>query len=93
MPPTLVPGTQVSTNQGDNMVNEIMRKRKMVAQRLCDARIKQNKSQGEVARKAGIDRKTVNRIENNHFSPTLDTLFRLCKVLNIKPITLFTAIK
>ncbi|NBO57256.1 MAG: XRE family transcriptional regulator, partial [Actinobacteria bacterium] len=29
--------------------------------------------------------KTVNRIENGHFSPSLDTLFRLCKALKVKP--------
>jgi len=75
------------------MKQQLSKNRKIVAQRLCDARIKQNRSQEEVARKAGVDRKTVNRIENNHFSPTLDTLFRLCRVLNIKPVSLFTSIK
>jgi len=74
------------------MKQQVATNRKLVAQRLCDARIKQNKTQDEVARKAGVDRKTVNRIENNHFSPSLDTLFRLCKVLNIKPVKLFTSI-
>lgn len=75
------------------MKNQVSKNRKIIAQRLCNARIKQNKSQDELARKAGIDRKTVNRIENNHFSPNLDTLFRLCRVLKIKPTQLFTSIK
>ena len=31
---------------------------------------------------AGVDRKTINRIENGHFSPSIDTLTRLALVLN-----------
>jgi len=64
---------------------QITKKEKQVAQRLLDARIKRGLSQAGVAQKAGIDRKTVNRIENNHFSPNLNTLFRLCKALAVKP--------
>lgn len=74
------------------MKTQINRNRKVVAQRLLEARIKRSLTQGEAARKAGVDRKTVNRIENGHFSPNLDTLFRLCRVLDIKPSNLFTGI-
>jgi DNA-binding XRE family transcriptional regulator len=42
-------------------------------------------SQDTLAQKAGIERKTVNRIENGHFSPNLDTLLRLCQALKVKP--------
>jgi transcriptional regulator with XRE-family HTH domain len=42
-------------------------------------------SQDELAQRAGIDRKTINRIENGHFSPTLDTITRLSLVLKIAP--------
>ena len=59
--------------------------RKQVAQRLYEARSDMGISQGLVAKLARIDRKTVNRIENGHFSPSLDTLFRLCKALKVKP--------
>jgi DNA-binding XRE family transcriptional regulator len=38
-----------------------------------------------LAQKAGIERKTVNRIENGHFSPNLSTLIRVCKALKVKP--------
>ena len=34
-------------------------------------------SQLALAQAAGIDRKTINRIENGHFSPNLNTLLRL----------------
>ncbi len=37
---------------------------------------------GEIA---GVDRKTINRIENGHFFPNLDTIIRLSTVLKIQP--------
>ncbi|NDI19156.1 MAG: XRE family transcriptional regulator, partial [Actinobacteria bacterium] len=42
-------------------------------------------SQAALAEVAGIDRKTINRIENGHFSPALDTLVRLGVALGVKP--------
>jgi DNA-binding XRE family transcriptional regulator len=38
-------------------------------------------SQAQLALEAGIDRKTVNRIENGHYCPTLDTLVALSTAL------------
>ena len=54
------------------------------------ARIKKRRgelavSQGAVADAAGVDRKTINRIENGHFSPSLDTFFRICTALDVEP--------
>ena len=63
---------------------------KVVADQLRKQRIKADQSQEELANLAGIDRKTINRIENGHFSPTLDTITRLCIVLTITPSTLFS---
>jgi DNA-binding XRE family transcriptional regulator len=40
-----------------------------------------------VAQAARIDRKTVNRIENEHFSPSMETFVRLCAVLEVKAET------
>ena len=40
-------------------------------------------SQSEVAERAGIDRKTVNRIENERFSPNIDTLTRISVALGV----------
>lgn len=40
-------------------------------------------SQIELASRAGIDRKTVNRIENGHFMPSVETLVALGKALGI----------
>jgi putative transcriptional regulator len=43
-------------------------------------------SQAKLAELAGIDRKTVNRIENGHYSPTLETLIALGNALEVSPI-------
>lgn len=66
---------------------------KLVADRLREFRESAELTQGDLAKLAGIDRKTVNRIENNHFSPNLDTLLRLCVAMSIKPVKLFEGIK
>jgi len=60
-------------------------KERKVAKRLLDLRTERGLSQSELADKAGLDRKTVNRIENDHFSPNLNTFIRLCKALKVKP--------
>jgi len=57
---------------------------KEVAKRLRVARTKADMSQSDLADAAGIERKTVNRIENGHFSPNLETLTRLCSALDTK---------
>lgn len=52
--------------------------------RLRELRQENEYSQEELAKRAGIDRKTVNRIENGHFSPSIATLFLLCDALRVK---------
>lgn len=61
---------------------------KTVAKRIKERREQLSATQHAVAQAAGIDRKTINRIENGHFSPNLDTFFRICIALDIKPETL-----
>jgi len=48
-------------------------------------------SQARLAELAGVDRKTINRIENGHFSPSLDTLTRLSVVLKCRLANLVEA--
>ena len=48
----------------------------VVAEQLRKQRLNAELSQDSLAELAGIDRKTINRIENGHFSPTLDTITR-----------------
>jgi transcriptional regulator with XRE-family HTH domain len=59
-----------------------------LAQRLYDLRTERNLTQTELSVLAGIDRKTINRIENGHFAPSVDTLVRLSMVMQV-PVTDF----
>jgi len=63
-----------------------------VCRRIHQLRIDKGLSQDNLAKAAGIDRKTVNRIENGHFSPSLDTFFRLCIALDVRPADLMKGI-
>lgn len=63
----------------------IQPKERKVAKRLLEMRLERGMTQDGLADKAGVDRKTVNRIENDHFSPNLNTFIRLCKALKVKP--------
>jgi putative transcriptional regulator len=64
------------------------KKEKIVADRLYELRVENELTQEQLAKASGIDRKTVNRIENGHFAPNLDTLFRLCDAIGVKPAEL-----
>ena len=77
------------TNSLRSLSAKSAKQQKIVATELRKQRINAEFSQDELAQRAGIDRKTINRIENEHFSPTLDTITRLCVVLKITPSTLF----
>ena len=55
-----------------------------VADQLVALRAERGFSQARLAELAGVDRKTINRIENGHFSPSLDTLTRLSVVLKCR---------
>jgi len=77
------------TNSLRSLSAKSAKQQKIVATELRKQRINAELSQDELAQRAGIDRKTINRIENEHFSPTLDTITRLCVVLKITPSTLF----
>jgi len=63
----------------DNIVNETQRN---VAENLLALREAASLTQLQLSELAGIDRKTINRIENGHFSPSVDTLTRLALALN-----------
>ena len=63
----------------DKIVNE---KQRNVASNLIALREGASLTQLQLSELAGIDRKTINRIENGHFSPSIDTLTRLALVLN-----------
>ena len=62
-----------------NIVNET---RRNVASNLIALREGASLTQLQLSELAGIDRKTINRIENGHFLPSVNTLTRLALVLN-----------
>lgn len=61
----------------------------LVGQILRDTRIKQELSQQALADMSGVDRKTVNRIENGHYSPNMETFLSFCEALAVKPSSFF----
>lgn len=63
--------------------------RKGIAETLKRVRLQRDLSQQELGDMAGVDRKTINRIENGHYSPSVDTLIRLAESLNIPVKTFF----
>ena len=67
---------------------DVQNMRTELADRLLTLRAKHDLSQARLAELAGVDRKTINRIENGHFSPALDTLVRLSSALAVTPASL-----
>jgi putative transcriptional regulator len=65
-------------------VSEVNKVKNAFAQAIYDKRTAAGISQQALADIAGIDRKTINRIENGHFSPNLDTITRLAIVLKLE---------
>jgi transcriptional regulator with XRE-family HTH domain len=71
-----------------SLKREVKDMRKVLAEQLFELRTAADLSQARLAEIAGVDRKTINRIENGHFSPALDTIVRLSVALGISPSTL-----
>jgi transcriptional regulator with XRE-family HTH domain len=75
---------------GQNITETLLKRnvkdmRVSLAEKLYEIRQDRNLSQARLAEIAGVDRKTINRIENGHFSPALDTIVRLCVALGVNP--------
>jgi putative transcriptional regulator len=67
-------------------------KSNIISKRLKFYRIESGLSQQALSDYAGVDRKTVNRIENGHFSPNIETLLRLATALDVTPAEIFKGI-
>lgn len=65
---------------------DITQRERALGIRLRNIRQAAGLTQQDLGQAAGVDRKTVNRIENGSFSPTLNTLLRLSVSLDT-PIT------
>jgi transcriptional regulator with XRE-family HTH domain len=62
----------------------IQKESKKIALRLLRERQDRDWSQQDLADNAGMDRKTVTRIENLHFSPSMETFLRLCNAMKVQ---------
>jgi putative transcriptional regulator len=69
--------------------SEVNKVKDTLAEVIYNKRTEYGISQDTLANIAGVDRKTINRIENGHFSPNLDTLVRIFTTLNIKSQSIF----
>lgn len=61
----------------------IKKQTQLMAERILAKRKKAGLSQDALAELAGIDRKTINRIEKGHFSPSMETFFRIAHAFNM----------
>ena len=52
-----------------------------LAESVRETRLAAGLTQAELAERAGLERKTISRIENQHLSPTIDTLVCIALVL------------
>ena len=66
-----------------------MPEEKLVAMRIRREREKVNLSQMELSFKAGLSQNMVQFIETGKRVPTLRTLIKICRALNISPVVLF----
>jgi len=51
-------------------------------EKLKQARIAKELSQGDLAKLVGVSRQTINMIENDDYNPSLALCIKICKVLN-----------
>ena len=60
-------------------------KEKKICKRLKERRAEMEITQYELAKKSGLERKTINRIEQGHYSPSLKSLILLCSAMKVTP--------
>jgi len=58
------------------------KKKRQYVDFMIERRSKLGITQAQLAKLCGVDRKTINRIENGHFSPSLDTMLRIALILS-----------
>lgn len=73
-------------------VPTLIKQRRLLGANLRQVRTDSNLTQIELAELCDIDRKTINRIENGHFSPSVDTLVRIAKACETTPATMLKGI-
>jgi transcriptional regulator with XRE-family HTH domain len=57
--------------------------RRVIGDRIRAARLHANLTQEKLAELAGMDRQTINRVEQGHQSPILDNLIRIADAIGV----------
>jgi transcriptional regulator with XRE-family HTH domain len=65
----------------------------MLGQILREAREKAGLSQEQLAFRAGVDRTYISQLENDKKSPTVQTLFRICRAMKESPGKVITRLE
>lgn len=64
-----------------------------LGEELRTARTGAGLTQEELAFRAGLDRAYISQLENDHKSPTVDTLVRLCTALGVRASVLLARVE
>lgn len=54
----------------------------MINETMKQARLEQNISQAELAKRIGVSRQTINMIENGDYNPSISLCIKICKELD-----------
>jgi len=60
-----------------------------LGERIREIRMKKNMSQNDLAIECEFEKASMSRIESGQANPTVRTLYKICKALNIKMVDLF----
>jgi transcriptional regulator with XRE-family HTH domain len=80
------------TDVWEDSDEEFKKQIKRLVARIREERQKARLSQMDLSFKAGLSQNLVNSIENERWTPTLYTILRICKALEIEPASLFTGL-
>ncbi|GHJ39171.1 helix-turn-helix domain-containing protein [Streptomyces sp. TS71-3] len=61
----------------------VIARRRAIGEHIRTARLHANLTQEALAERAGLDRQTINRIEQGHASPLLDNLILIAAALHV----------
>ena len=61
----------------------VLVRRRVIGDRIRAARLHANLTQEKLAELAGMDRQTINRVEQGHQSPILDNLIRIADAIGV----------
>lgn len=61
----------------------VLTRRRAIGSQIRDARLWENLTQERLAERSGVDRQTINRIEQGHVSPRIDTLLLIADAIGV----------